>query len=1144
MLTAGKSRINYIWLMRKWWLTLCVLYVILTNANAQFTDDFSDLNFSQNPTWLGQDTNFVIDTANQQLRLLAPAVTGSSYLATSSKAIQNAVWEFKLKLDFNPSGSNLARVYLVSDVPDFSGNGYFVMIGNTPDEVSLYRQSGTTISKIIDGIDGRVNLTAPELFVRVTRDSLSNWELFSDTSLTNNYTSEGSVIDSTYTKSSFFGLRCIYTSTRSDKFFFDDFIVTGTAILDTKPPVFDSLKVVSQNSLQLFFSEYLDSAVASNSNNYSVSISIGNPSIISLNNQNRRIDLSFLNSFPANQAVSIAINNLTDTSGNVMQSVNEPFTYFQFDTPNFRDVVINEFMADPSPPNNLPEKEFIELWNYSNKTFDLTGWQIGDNSNLRTLPNAILNPFQFLIICNQNDTLDFMPFGDVIGVSSLPSLNNTSDQIRLKTASNFVVDSIAYDDTWYANDAKNDGGFTLELISPKDPCKTDGQNYVASSSPNGGTPGTINAAFDTIPNQNGPKIISFSVGGQDTLTINFNTTLDSLSVFNAVFNAGGVTFSVLSLNHPQNNQVILFSTPQIQKGLIYTLPISGLQDCYGITMKDTSIEFGIGKNPEAFEVVINEIYSIPDATISPSLPEIEFVEIYNTTNQLMSLNGLKFSDASTIEILPDAVLQAKEYAILVKNSDSPDFLKYGKVVPLNNFPSLNNTGDILSLRNADGKLIHQISYLDDWFEDETKSNGGFTLEQKDPKNPCGGSANWGASIDVSGGTPGRENSINQIVNDETSPQITSVNAIRSNTLWVEFNETLDSALSVLAFIEISPNILVDSVSFKNQNTLVIKLGENLEPKTVYTLTLNDVYDCAGNTSEEISVQFGLPEIAQKNDIIINEVLFNPRRSTGTDFVEIRNNSAKYINLQNWKLANWDSENDTIGSVYTISEEPLTIFPNSYLAISKSNIELKEEYTFANQGNLCEVETLPSYSNDQGSVLILSDLDSIFDRFDYLEDYHLPFIDDNNGVSLERISSTRPTNEPTNWTSAAEPDNFASPGYENAASESDNIPEDVLKVFPEIFSPDFDGYNDVLNITYNLPSNGYAGSVKIYSPKGIEIYELVTNYSFGKTGVLSWDGRNTNGVKAEIGIYLVVMEAYSTSGETNVYKTTCTLGGKL
>lgn len=1130
--------------MRNWWLTLCVLCVIFTNVKAQFTDDFSDLNFSQNPTWVGQDTNFVIDTANQQLRLLAPAVTGSSILATNSKAIQNAVWEFKLKLDFNPSGSNLARVYLVSDVVDFTGNGYFVMVGNTQDEVSLYRQSGTTISKIIDGIDGRVNLTAPELFVRVTRDSLSNWELFSDTSLTNNYTSEGSVVDSTYTKSSFFGVRCIYTSTRSDKFYFDDFNVSGTAILDSKPPVFDSLKVLSQNSLQLYFNEYLDSSNASNLSNYLVSNGVGNPSTITLSNQNRTVNLGFANAFPANQNINISINNLTDTSGNSMIPVVKPFTYFQFDSPNFRDVVINEFMADPSPPNNLPEKEFIELWNYSNKTFDLTGWQIGDNSNLRTMPNAILNPFQFLIICNQNDTLDFMPFGDVLGISSLPSLNNTADQIRLKTATNFVVDSIEYDDNWYGNDSKNDGGFTLELISPKDPCKTDEQNYIASSSPDGGTPGALNAVFDTIPDTAGPKITSFKIGGEDTLFVSFNVSLDSNSIYNASYNAGGLTFQVFSVNVPQNNLVTLLSTPKIQRGIIYNLPISGLADCYDMTMKDTSINFGIGKNPQAYEIVINEIYSIPDATISPNLPEIEFVEIYNTTNQLMSLNGLKFSDASTIEVLPDAVLQANEYAILVKNSDSPDFLKYGKVVPLNNFPSLNNTGDVLSLRNAEGKLIHQVNYLDDWFDDETKANGGFTLEQKDPTNPCGGSVNWGASVDVSGGTPGRENSINSSVVDENLPEVVSINAIDETTLWVTFNETLDSALSVLAFAEITPSILVDSFEVMNQNTLVLKLGENLETKTVYTLTINDVYDCAGNNSGEISAQFGLPELAQKNDIIINEVLFNPRRSTGTDFVEIRNNSAKYINLQSWKLANWDDENDTIGSVYIITENPLTVFPNSYLAISKSNLELEEEYTFTNQGNLFEVETLPSYPNDQGSVLILSDLDSIFDRFDYSEDYHLPFIDDNNGVSLERISSTRPTNESTNWTSAAEPDNFASPGYENAASESDLTPEDVLAVYPEIFSPDFDGYNDVLNVTYNLPSNGYAGSVKIYSPKGIEVFELVTNYSFGKTGVLSWDGRNSNGVKAEIGIYLVVMEVYNTNGETKVYKTTCTLGGKL
>jgi len=1130
--------------MRKWWLALSFLLGIIAIGKAQFVDDFSDLNFIANPTWSGQDTNFIIDTANQQLRLFAPAIAGNSFLSTPSKAIYNASWEFKIKLDFNPSSSNLARVYLISDVADFSNNGYFVMVGNTQDEVSLYRQTAGSINKIIDGADGRVNLSAPELFVRITRDSLANWELFSDTSLNNNFISEGTSIDSNHTKSNFFGMHCIYTSTRSDKFYFDDFNVTGTVILDQKPPSFDSLKVLSNNSLQLFFNEYLDSNQATILTNYTVSGGIGNPNTATLSNQNKIINLSFGQNLPINQSLNISITNLQDTVGNVISPVSESFTYFQFDVPNYRDVVINEFMADPSPPNNLPDKEFIELWNYANKTFDLTGWQIGDNSNMRILPNYILNPFQFLIICNQNDTSDFKPFGNVLGVSSLPSLNNTGDQIRLKTSTNFVVDSIDYNDSWYASDSKNDGGFSLELISPKDPCKADEQNYIASSSTNGGTPGVLNAVFDTIPDLTGPTITSFQIEGEDSITLNFNTALDSASIFNATFNAFGLTFNVLSLNPPQYNQLVIKATPKIEKGVIYTMTISGLTDCYGIVMQDTSIEFGVGKTPEAFEVVINEIYSIPDANISPNLPEIEFVEIYNTTNQLINLTGVKFSDASTTSTLPNEVLQANEYAILVKLSDSPDFEKFGKTIGLNALPSLNNSGDLLSLRNQEGKLIHQVNYLDDWFADETKADGGFTLEQKDPNNPCGGAENWGASTDISGGTPGRQNSINQIVEDIIPPQIEAVNATSQSTILVTFNETLDSSLSVLAFIEISPTIAVDSVSLITTNTLRLKLADELQLKTYYSISIEDIYDCAGNQSEVLMADFGLPEIASKNDIVINEVLFNPRRSSGTDFIEIVNNSKKYINLQNWKLGNWDDDIDTIGSVYVLSEKPLTIAPNQYLAFSKNNQELIEEYPFANQFNLKEIETLPSYPNDKGTVILLTDLDSIMDRFDYSEDFHLPFIDDNNGVSLERISDYRPTNESTNWTSAAEPDNFGSPGYKNTAYTGDIDPVDFLNAYPDIFSPDQDGYNDVLTIGYNLGEIGYLGSIKIFSPRGIEIFEVVSNYSFGKKGELFWDGRNTYGQRAEIGIYVVVMETYNVNGETKIYKTTCTLGGKL
>lgn len=188
-----------------------------------------------NPSWTGQDSKFVVDM--QQLRLQAPAVAGSAYLSTPSGSINNAEWLFTVKLDFNPSSSNLAEVYLVSDLSDLSGplNGYFVLIGDSQDEISLYKQTGSSKTKIIDGMDGLLNLTTVEVEIRVTRDALGNWQLFADVAMAGTFMSQGTTFDNAHRSSAFFGVLCTYTSTRSDKFFYDDFNISGDAYVDNEP---------------------------------------------------------------------------------------------------------------------------------------------------------------------------------------------------------------------------------------------------------------------------------------------------------------------------------------------------------------------------------------------------------------------------------------------------------------------------------------------------------------------------------------------------------------------------------------------------------------------------------------------------------------------------------------------------------------------------------------------------------------------------------------------------------------------------------------------------------------------------------------------------------------------------------------------
>ena len=130
---------------------ICLLLTQLSVA--QFTDDFTDGDFTNNPTWSGDAGLFTV-TAGE----LNSQNTGANnyYLSTPSTLAANAQWDFFFNMQFGTSGANYVDVYLISDVADVTNpnDGYFVRIGGTPDEVSLYKIVGGTPTILIDGPDG------------------------------------------------------------------------------------------------------------------------------------------------------------------------------------------------------------------------------------------------------------------------------------------------------------------------------------------------------------------------------------------------------------------------------------------------------------------------------------------------------------------------------------------------------------------------------------------------------------------------------------------------------------------------------------------------------------------------------------------------------------------------------------------------------------------------------------------------------------------------------------------------------------------------------------------------------------------------------------------------------------------------------
>jgi hypothetical protein len=345
---------------------------------------------------------------------------------------------------------------------------------------------------------------------------------------------------------------------------------------------------------------------------------------------------------------------------------------------------------------------------------------------------------------------------------------------------------------------------------------------------------------------------------------------------------------------------------------------------------------------------------------------------------------------------------------------------------------------------------------------------------------------------------------------------------------------LENILPALNGIIITPIISIDQLSFMDASlkNLSAVLNEQLQSGTVYTLVAQNIRDCNGNLIQENfnSVEFGLPESANPLDILVNEILFNPR-PTGVDFVEVYNKSSKFINLKNWSVAN--VVNGVLMNARAITTEDFLLSPNTYCAFTEDIDVLAGEYLSAVEENLFEIADLPSFNDNEGSVALVDDQGSIVDYFSYVDDYHSIFLKDDEGVSLERISFIAPTNDAVNWRSASSTAGYATPGYVNsnvAAEQSSG----KITINPEVFEP-VTGQPAFTQIQYNFEQGGFVANVKILDFQGREIKQLANNASLGTEGFFRWDGDTNDGTKARTGYYIVWVEVYNASGQLKTFR---------
>ncbi len=649
--------------------------------------------------------------------------------------------------------------------------------------------------------------------------------------------------------------------------------------------------------------------------------------------------------------------------------------------------------------------------------------------------------------------------------------------------------------------------------------------------------------IDTVP----PEIELFVITSETSADVKFNEVVETISaeILSNYLIKPGSYFPVMAFhdeNYPEN--VYLNFDRAFKNGETYTLVVNGVDDLEGNTTMFREATF-LYFEPRPFDVVINEIMADPVPVVA--LPPYEFIELANNTDFPINLSGWTLTIGTSIKTFGDVVIQPTDYLIISKENTAPEFSILGDFYGFSSF-SLNNTSQSLILRNNRGKLMSAVNYDNNWYKDGDKAEGGYSLEQIDQENSCQGGCNWQASMNILGGTPGTKNSVYQ--NKNILPEMEGIAYINPYTFELWFSQIMDSvSLTNIAAYEIDQGIgnpdhvAVVGEDFKN---IRLTFSNEIYKEIIYKLSISDtIMNCSGlPLLPGDEVLLGIPVPAAENDLVINEVLFNPLGG-GEDYVEIYNRSDRIIDLSGIHIGSIrdNPPNPPDTTLKRITNQCQLIFPEEYYVLTANQETVKDQYYTSNPGGFITMNSFPSLPSDNGTVLILSDLE-IIDRFPYNENMHYPLLNYLDGVSLERINYDNSSLQDNNWHSASETVGFGTPAYKNSQFVGEIIIQDPFEIRPEIFSPDGDGSDDLLNIHYCFDRPGNNVSITIFDAGGRLIKNLVKNELTGADGFFSWDGLNENHQRALIGIYVIFIEVFTADGQVGRYKKTGVLGGNL
>ena len=800
-----------------------------------------------------------------------------------------------------------------------------------------------------------------------------------------------------------------------------------------------------------------------------------------------------------------------------------PLTIVGQPVPDAADVVIYEAMYAPSPSSN----EFIELYNRSEQAVNLAHLEYADeNRNFSAVASSdtLLAPDEYVVLAR--DPMAFQnafPSTSFLAPNDWDALNNGGDTILLRHASSgTTIDSVTYDPSWGGSD-----GNSLERIDPDGPSNR-ASNFGTSQASAGATPAAQNSIFN--PDETPPTMtqVTPSPSG-DSLFVRFSEPVDPGTVSASAFTlnaTGTAAVHAASVSDTAAVQVVCLLNGSLSSGT-FTLVATGVADRQANVQNETetSFRYFVPETPKPSDLVITEILYAPAPTST------EFIEVYNRSDKTVDLGTLGYADEDRNfdRLAPRLTpLPPDSHAVFARNGDPfEDTFPNASARTPSGWDALNNGGDTVLLRHLpSATTIDSVPYEPSW-----GGNDGHSLERIDPAGPSTSKSNFGSSTAEAGSTPGTRNSI--FDPDEAAPTPVFAEQIDNTTVTITFSEPLQPTSVTPDAFALSATTVTDA-RLRRDTLVTLSLAD---PPSSTTVQVNGVRDRVGN--ERTGATVALAFQPQQGQIAINELLFDPRTDdfdavpNQVEYVELYNRTERPLSLRATFATDRPDERgvaDTIRAERRTALPPngygvMTAAPNSahradssLLAAAFPNAPLT-----ADSVAFLPVDAQRLGLGNDGDLVRLHRADGTpITEVTYSPDWHTPSLEQTKGTSLERISPTGSASAPDNWTSSTAPTG-GTPGQKNAVSlaPTDNVSNTGLRIEPSPFSIQRDG---ATRIRYTLDDVPNLVRARIFDARGRKVRTLEDARLTGRTGELIWNGRNEDGNRVRVGVYVVLFEA--------------------